>query len=61
MCCRKENADVRAARIKRQVDRLRLNASPARTDGKWVPAEGASSIKTFRQKENSAERPARPG
>ena len=30
-----------------KVDRLLLNASPARTDGKWVPAEGARSIKTF--------------
>ncbi|KAF5406856.1 MAG: hypothetical protein Udaeo2_30570 [Candidatus Udaeobacter sp.] len=67
ICCGKENAAVRVARIKSQaakphsfanalrttrstlskVDRLLLNASPARTDGKWVPAEGARSIKTF--------------
>ena len=63
----KENAAVRAARIKSQaakphsfanalrttcstlskVDRLLLNARPGRTGAKWVPAEGARSIKTF--------------
>ena len=70
ICCGKENAAVRVARIKSQaakphsfanalrttrstlskVDRLLLNASPARTDGKWVPAKNARSIKTFHLK-----------
>jgi hypothetical protein len=33
-----------------KVDRLLLNATPARTDGKWVPAKTTRSIKTFHLK-----------
>ena len=43
-----------------KADRLLLNASPGRTDGKWVPAEGARSIKTF-QTEGKLRRAAAPG